>query len=184
MKNLFTFEEFLNEETDYNLKGLGKSTKAKKSALMAKQAAMDDDDPDAYKEMPGDTKGKKGMKTSQHTSKYDKMFKKNEDTVYEEEDFQFLVEADEPSTDRSPLDNEAVETGLKNKSKETGCPIGVIRACFRRGMAAWKSGHRPGVGQEQWSYARVNSFLTGAAGTWGKTDSDLADEAKKAGYKP
>jgi hypothetical protein len=97
----------------------------------------------------------------------------------------FLNEEEEKqSTDQSPIDNEAVETGLKNKKKETGCPIGILRAVFRRGMAAWKSGHRPGAGQEQWAYARVNSFLTGGEGTWGKADKDLADEAKKAGFEP
>jgi hypothetical protein len=88
------------------------------------------------------------------------------------------------STDQGPIDNEAVETGLKNKSKETGCPIGILRAVWRRGAAAWKSGHRPGAGQEQWAYARCNSFLTGAEGTWGNADSDLAKEARKAGFNP
>lgn len=172
MKNLKTFDEFLME--DAYLKGLSKSTAAKKTALMNKQAAMADDDPNAYKELPGDTKGKKSIKTSQHTTAYAKKFR-NESQIFEDE---------AASTDQSPLDNESVETGLKNKAEETGCPIGIIRACFRRGMAAWKSGHRPGVGQVQWSYARVNSFLTGAEGTWGNTDSDLAEMAKKAGYKP
>lgn len=103
--------------------------------------------------------------------------------LYEE----WLVEADEriqKSTDRSPIDNEAVETGLKKKAEETGCPIGIIRAVFRRGMAAWKSGHRPGAGQEQWAYARTNSFLTGGEGTWGGADADLAKEARKAGFNP
>jgi len=91
---------------------------------------------------------------------------------------------DQQSTDRSPIDNEAVETGLKNKAEESGCPIGIIRAVMRRGMAAWKSGHRPGAGQEQWGYARVNSFLTGGKGTWGKADMDLAKEARDAGFNP
>ena len=98
----------------------------------------------------------------------------------------FLGEGEEEkqSTDRSPIDNEAIETGLKNKSEETGCPIGILRAVMRRGMAAWKSGHRPGAGQEQWGYARINSFLTGGEGTWGKADSDLAKEARDAGFNP
>ena len=89
---------------------------------------------------------------------------------------------DKKSTDRSPIDNEAVETGLKNKSEETGVPIGILRAVMRRGMAAWKSGHRPGAGQEQWGYARVNSFLTKGKGTWGKADSDLAKEVRDGGH--
>jgi hypothetical protein len=100
---------------------------------------------------------------------------------------QWIYEADDDdkqSTDRGPIDNSDVETGLKNKSKETGVPIGILRAVFRRGMAAWKSGHRPGAGQEQWAYARTNSFLTGGEGTWGKADADLAKEARKAGFNP
>ena len=104
-----------------------------------------------------------------------------EDFLYES----YLLEADDDdkaSTDQGPIDNEAVETGLDNKKKETGCPIGILRAVFRRGMAAWKSGHRPGAQQEQWAYARVNSFLTGGAGTWGKADKDLAKEARAAGF--
>lgn len=91
-------------------------------------------------------------------------------------------EKDKASTDEGPLDNDSVETGLANKKKETGAPIGILRAVFRRGMAAWKSGHRPGIGQNQWAYARVNSFLTGGKGTWGKADKDLATDARAAGF--
>ena len=110
-----------------------------------------------------------------------KHIKTYEDFLYES----YLLEADDSeqkSTDRSPLDSKELETGVKNKAKESGCPIGIIRAVFRRGMAAWKSGHRPGAGQEQWAYARVNAFLTGGAGTWGKADKDLAKEARAAGF--
>jgi len=96
----------------------------------------------------------------------------------------WIVEKEDQSTDSGPLDNPDIETALKDKSKESGCPIGIIRAVMRRGMAAWKSGHRPGAGQEQWGYARVNSFLTGGDGTWGKADKDLAEEAEKAGFTP
>jgi hypothetical protein len=99
----------------------------------------------------------------------------------------FLTEGeddDKKSTDRGPIDSADIEKALKTKSEESGCPIGIIRAVMRRGLAAWKSGHRPGAGQEQWGYARVNSFLTGGEGTWGKADKDLADEAKKAGFTP
>ena len=41
---------------------------------MKKQAEMEDDDQDAYKEMPGDKKSKKNLKTSKHTLKYHEMF--------------------------------------------------------------------------------------------------------------
>ena len=184
MKHIKTFESFLSETEPY-YKGISKSTADKKKTQMNKQASMDDDDPAAYKEMPGDTKGKKTLKASKHTKKYHEIFGKDENYSWDEVDESYLLEADDDekqSTDRSPLDNDAVETGLKNKSEETGVPIGILRAVFRRGMAAWKSGHRPGAGQEQWAYARTNSFLTKGKGTWGKADKDLAKEVRDGGH--
>ena len=97
---------------------------------------------------------------------------------------QFIFEKEGQSTDRSPLDSESLETGVKNKADESGAPIGILRAVMRRGLAAWKTGHRPGAGQAQWGYARTNSFLTGGEGTWGGADADLAKEARKAGFRP
>jgi hypothetical protein len=92
-----------------------------------------------------------------------------------------LNEEEKQSTDKGPIDDEKIETALKTKAEETGVPIGIIRAVMRRGMAAWKTGHRPGANQQQWGYARVNSFLTKGEGTWGKADSDLAKEVRDAG---
>lgn len=92
-----------------------------------------------------------------------------------------INEEEKQSTDRSPIDDEKIETALKTKAEETGVPIGIIRAVMRRGLAAWKTGHRPGANQQQWGYARVNSFLTKGEGTWGKADSDLAKEVRDAG---
>ena len=114
------------------------------------------------------------------------------EALYNDSVSESVNEEEKQSTDRSPIDNSAIETGLENKSKETGVPIGILRAVMRRGMAAWKRGHRPGAGQEQWGYARTNSFLVGGEGTWGRpinnptsgADSDLAREAIKAGFKP
>ena len=45
-------------------------------------------------------------------------------------------------------------------------------------MAAWKGGHRPGTTQQQWAFARVNSFVTKSSGTWGKADKDLAAKVR------
>ena len=53
---------------------------------------------------------------------------------------------------------------------------------MRRGLAAWKSGHRPGANQQQWGYARVNAFLTKGEGTWGGADKDLAKEVRDGGH--
>lgn len=84
--------------------------------------------------------------------------------------------------DESPLDDSAMETGIKNKADETGVPIGLLRIIMRRGLAAWKTGHRPGATQAQWGYARVNSFLTKQPGTWGKADSDIAKKVRDGGH--
>lgn len=93
-----------------------------------------------------------------------------------------ISEEKKQSTDKGPIDDEKIETGLKNKAKETGVPIGILRAVMRRGLAAWKTGHRPGANQQQWGYARVNSFLTKGDGTWGKADKDLAKEVRDGGH--
>ena len=61
----------LNE--DY-FTGISKSTIAKKKVQMKKQAEMPDDDPAAYKPLPGDTKGKGMLKTSDHTKKYHELY--------------------------------------------------------------------------------------------------------------
>ena len=70
--------------------------------------------------------------------------------------------------------------GLENKAKKTGMPYGILKKVYDRGMAAWKGGHRPGATQQQWAFARVNSFVTKSSGTWGKADKDLAQKVRAA----
>jgi hypothetical protein len=67
---------------------------------------------------------------------------------------------------------------LKEKSEATGVPLRFIEASYNRGMAAWRTGHRPGATQQQWGYARVHSFLLKGK-TYQTTDSDLARAAKE-----
>ena len=69
--------------------------------------------------------------------------------------------------------------GLKTKSKESGIAYGILKQVYDRGMAAWKTGHRPGTTSQQWAFARVNSFISKGSGTWGKADKDLAAKVKK-----
>ena len=68
--------------------------------------------------------------------------------------------------------------GLVTKSEKTGVPYGILKKSYDRGMAAWKTGHRPGTTPQQWAFARVNSMLTG-----GKADPDLQAKIKAGGYK-
>ena len=250
---------------------------------MKKQAEMDDDDPEAYKEMPGDKEAReKGqVKTSKHVKNYHELYgdedetdealsdyeikkrgykklykdypykpknkKKKKELVKEESDTESVISENirvgkvvtikkyNPKTnryekmdvtitdyikrpgskdfveyelkgkktkmafklfkplmestvneekaegDRSPLSDD-VETALKKKADETGVPIALLRIVYRRGAAAWKTGHRPGAGQEQWAYARVNSFLTKQPGTWDGADKDVAKEVRDGGH--
>ena len=70
--------------------------------------------------------------------------------------------------------------GLEKKSKESGISYSILKQVYDRGMAAWKTGHRPGASQQQWAFARVNSFITKGSGTWGKADKDLASKVRSA----
>ena len=67
---------------------------------------------------------------------------------------------------------------LKKKSEKTGIPYGILKQVYNRGMAAWRTGHRPGTTPQQWAFARVNSFATKSKGTWGGADKDLAAKAR------
>ena len=68
--------------------------------------------------------------------------------------------------------------GLKNKAEKSGMPYSILKKVYDRGMAAWRGGHRPGTSQQQWAFARVNSFVTKSSGTWGGADKDLAAKVK------
>ena len=84
-------------------------------------------------------------KPSQHTKKYKKMFGEG-----------------------------AADKSLQKKADKSGMPVGILKQVYKRGVAAWKGGHRPGTTPEQWGHARVNSFVTKSKGTWGGADQDLA----------
>jgi hypothetical protein len=66
---------------------------------------------------------------------------------------------------------------LKKKAEASGMSFSILKKVYNRGVAAWRTGHRPGTTPEQWGHARVNSFITG-----GKTrttgDADLWKQHK------
>jgi chorismate mutase len=67
---------------------------------------------------------------------------------------------------------------LKKKAEKTGISYSILKQVYNRGMAAWRTGHRPGTTPQQWAFARVNSFATKSKGTWGGADKDLAAKAR------
>jgi len=71
---------------------------------------------------------------------------------------------------------------LEDRAKATGVPVRFLRESYNRGIAAWRTGHRPGATPQQWGYARVSSFLL-CGKTHYTTDSDLVREASKASSK-
>lgn len=68
---------------------------------------------------------------------------------------------------------------LEAKAAVTGVPLRFLRESYNRGLAAWRTGHRPGATQQQWGYARVHSFLL-CGKTARTTDADLRREAMSA----
>ena len=103
---------------DPYMTGLDDETEEEKEDQMKDQAEMDDDDPEAYKEMPGDEEAREEgkVKTSKHTKAYDELYgddeEKNEAEVkgeevalpaeeIEAEDKKVNTEADKKTTDTS-----------------------------------------------------------------------------------
>lgn len=150
----------LEVDEKINPKYLTKNAKAMKDEIK-KHAHKKDDDSSAYNSHPNggwkadyDKSGKPyKTKTSQHTKKFKEMFGES-------------------------INEGEVDKALANKSEKTGISKGILKKVYNRGLAAWKTGHRPGVSQHQWAMARVNSFATKGKGTWGKADKDLAKKVR------
>lgn len=71
---------------------------------------------------------------------------------------------------------------LEDKSNATGVPLKYIKECYNRGLAAWRTGHRPGATEQQWGYARVHSLLL-CGKTYETTDSDIVRNARTRSRK-
>jgi len=180
-------DKLLNENNNDNIfEGKAKSSKTKSGrkvpgkyltkdkAAMKKEiervSKLKSDDPAAYGKWEADYKARNTKSGKPHKTKksaatiaYEKKFgKKNEnmDTTNE-------------------LINEDIDKALANKAKASGISKSILKRVYSKGAAAWKSGHRPGVSQQQWAMGRVNSFITGSGGAR-KADADLWAKAKKS----
>jgi len=145
--------------------GLSSSIKKARATHWARTKKMDPGNPAAYEPAPGDKTAK--TKESKYTRAYRAKF--GED-IEMEEDY---------------IDEDA-SSGLAKKAKESGISIGTLGKVYNRGMAAWRTGHRPGTTPQQWAMARVNSYIAKGKGTYGGADKDLhedLDEACWTGYK-
>jgi hypothetical protein len=151
-------------------KGLSRKTRRAREKHFKRQSAMRWDDPSAYKPAPGDDKKTKPSKWNAIVKRRFGM-KKNEGIDFSQIDIELmvaeaLVYADAALLERQGL-NEAKKKGggsataLKNKAKSANAPLGTLRAIYNKGLAAWRTGHRPGASQHAWAMARVNSVLAG-----------------------
>ena len=61
---------------------------------------------------------------------------------------------------------------LPEIAKATGLPLKTVKTIYNRGLAAWRTGHRPGASPQAWGYARVHSFVTKGK-TYYTADKDL-----------
>ncbi len=66
------------------------------------------------------------------------------------------------------------EAARKKGKKVT---VGQLTKVYNKGLAAYRTGHRPGTTPNQWAMARVNSVLTG--GKAAKVDAHIFGKGKK-----
>lgn len=114
---------------DKYFEGLNADETKKRLKRIEKGSKTDHRDPEAYKDFETDFRDGERIKTK--PSRYTKQWKK------------FFPNA----------------TSLESKSELTGVPLEIVKKVFDKGMAAWRTGHRPGANAQQWGYARVHSFL-------------------------
>ena len=120
MRLFSTFEAEAKPGPDPYMRDLDDEEKEDKEEQMKDQAEMDDDDPDAYKEMPGDKEAReKGeVKTSKHTKAYDEIY--GDDEVDEARDMNdpVLIAFRAAQQRRQELGAQPVRRSLTGKSRE------------------------------------------------------------------
>ncbi len=130
------------------LSGTSGEERAKRAAEIRRGRKTDSSDKSAYDESRFKTDEGKKTKTSKYTKRGRKLL---------------------AGSDANTLDER-----LQVLSKKTGYSVGTLRKVYNRGLAAWRTGHRPGASQHAWGMARVYSFVSG--GKTAKTaDKDLAE---------
>lgn len=126
-------EDILNNAKVYApnkyFEGLNVKETKKRLKRIEEGSKSDHKDPNAYKNFETDFRDGERIKTK--PSRYTKQWKK------------FFPNA----------------TSLESKAELTGVPLEIVKKVFDKGMAAWRTGHRPGANAQQWGYARVHSFL-------------------------
>jgi len=155
-----------------------------------KHGEKKDYDSSAYGPWDADYKSRKAGKgkpvktnVSKYTKKYHEMYGESQETSK----LKCLMDYDSFSNDLSEgkrkysvsTSGSPADKALRKKSERSGFPLSILKEVFKRGKAAWKTGHVPGTTPDQWAHARVNSFITGGK-TTKMQDKALYQQAKKA----
>lgn len=151
-------------KTDY-YKGTSKSNAQMSKEI--KKCAKNPKPASCYDEWTADKtyKKSKGVKESRDFFVEDILNESLEEILFE------VLE--EKKTKAKKLAAKTRET-LKKKAEKSNMPLGALTSVYRKGLAAWLSGHRQGIPQHAWAMARVNSFIRG-----GKTRSVDKGEWKR-----
>ena len=176
----------------------GSPQKKKRAEEIEKREDEPHDKAKSYRPFVTDKDPKTGKpiktKPSKWNKKFEKMFgsgkkAKNESMEYEEDVFEdaLLEEVDVDVETLREFISEAildekkkganVTQALKNKAEKANAPMSALRAIYNKGLAAWRTGHRPGASQHAWAMARVNSVLAG--GPARKVDAAQWERIKK-----
>jgi len=149
--------------------GLKKATKIRRDRHFKKHGKKADNDPSAYKPAPGDANAE--TKPSKYTKIVNKMVGENKAQDLAKMRIDREKKADAKRHDRmmdrarmkdtqaKNKDTSVKENSFADKSKASGVSVGTLKKVYNRGVAAWKTGHRPGTTPSQWGHARVNAFI-------------------------
>ena len=137
---------------DKYFEGLNAKETQKRLERIEEGAKSDHKDQNAYRPFETDFRNGERIKTKQ--SRYTKQWKK------------YFPDAN----------------SLEEKAELTGVPLEIVQKVFDKGMAAWRTGHRPGANAHQWGYARVHSFLVKGKAYY-TADRSLAIRANKESEK-
>lgn len=126
-----------------------------------------------YKDWTADKSYRKSKKVSEYSIEYydDLVLKELYNELFLDDNE--VLEEKKKRKKAKKLSKRTRET-LKKKAKKANMPLGALTSVYRKGLAAWLTGHRQGVAQHQWAMARVNSFIRG-----GKTRSVDKSEWKR-----
>lgn len=103
---------------------------------------------------------------------------KHDDSTLADLPYVHVPKSDTGEVEESYQLDEEASKGLAAKAAKSGISLGTLKKVYARGVAAWRTGHRPGTTPQQWGMARVNSYITKGK-TYHTADKDLHEAAKK-----